>query len=208
MLVIFEGIEGAGKTTHINLMAKELRAQGFPVVVETQEPGWRADQLSGILKHLIGTTTTTPVEKLFFLLADRAGHYSRFIRPEMNENRFRPIILCERGPDSTIAYQGFGMNLMPPVDLHNMNLLATNGIRAHITFILDAHIDTALPRSSRSGELDLVNQNVRDYYSRVQDGYKHVADADPIRYMTVDTAQDTNKAHVQCLNEVLRRVKL
>ncbi len=208
MLVIFEGIEGVGKTTHLELLAKSLKDQGFPVVASTQEPGWADDHLSGILKHLIGTNGISSVEKLFLLLADRAGHYSRFIRPLLNERHSRPIILCERGPDSTVAYQGFGMNLLSPQALHDMNVAATKGTVGNLTFVLDADMAIALPRSTKKSHIDVTQPNVRTYYERVQEGYKHIISLDPGRYHTINTAKEIGTVQTEILNTVMSRMNM
>lgn len=189
MLIIFEGIEGAGKTTHLNLLAQNLKERGFPVVASTQEPGWGEDHLSGILKHLINQPSVTSVEKLFLLLADRAGHYARFISPLMREKHCRPIILCERGPDSTIAYQGFGTSMLSPEILRLLNQFATSNLMSHTTFVLDAEPAIALNRTTKKDKFDLSNQNVRDFYDRVREGYDFICKSDPQRYVRVHTAE-------------------
>lgn len=206
MFIIFEGIEGAGKSTHIALLEKKLKEQGFPVVAISKEPGWGSDHLSGILKHLVSQPSITREEKLFLLLADRAGHYARFIRPLLNEKHIRPVILCERGPDSTMAYQGYGMNILPLAVLSNCNGLATQGLVAPLTIVLDAAPAMALGRSSRKDEFDLIDHNLRGFYDRVRDGYAQLASIDPNRYEKICTARDIDTVHAEIIDVVSRRL--
>src|ERR1035437_2937037 len=107
LFISFEGPEGSGKTTHIALLAKHLRAKGREVVV-TREPGGTAFA-AGIRTLLLeGDEGISPMAELFLYEADRAQHLQETLIPALRQNK---IVLCDRYTDSTLAYQGFGRGL-------------------------------------------------------------------------------------------------
>src|ERR1700687_4628829 len=107
VFITFEGPEGSGKTTHIQLLAARLRAKGCRVLV-TREPGGTA-LASGIRKLLLdGGDGLSPMAELFLYESDRAQHVHETLLPAL---RLGKTVLCDRYTDSTLAYQGFGRRL-------------------------------------------------------------------------------------------------
>ena len=110
MFITFEGIEGSGKSTQVDLLKNTLEKIHFDVVA-TREPGW--GRVGSLIRKIIldyDDIEIEPIAELSLFCADRAQHVQEFIRPKLSEGK---IVLCDRFYDSTIAYQGYGRGLDP-----------------------------------------------------------------------------------------------
>ncbi len=103
MFITFEGPEGSGKSTQIDLLSAALAQQGY-AVVQTREPGGTpiGNQIRGCV-HDVGNSAMVPTAELLLYSASRAQHVEELIRPSLTNNK---IVLCDRYADSTLAYQG------------------------------------------------------------------------------------------------------
>src|SRR5882672_7607865 len=123
IFITFEGPEGSGKTTHIQLLAAYLRAHGRRVLV-TREPGGTA-LAAGIRKLLLdGGDGLSPMAELFLYEADRAQHVHETLFPALRQGK---IVLCDRYTDSTLAYQGYGRQL-DMIAVKALNAFASEGL--------------------------------------------------------------------------------
>ncbi len=190
MLITFEGLKGCKKEIYMNDLAERLRRNRFPEVYCTKEPGFPDSPVSGIIGHLINKEpSTAPIEKLFLLLADRAAHYEKFVAPIINRKResivpggyvppYSPgvpgVVLSDRGPDSLIAYQGFGSQIAPIELLVAMNSLALRNVPVHFTFVID------IP------EYDSDPNGDQEFLRRVRQGYRQIAQMSPGRVHIID----------------------
>ena len=112
MFITFEGIEGSGKSTQIELLSQALEKAHFDVEI-TREPGWGA--IGKLIRRIILENPDLDLERfaeLSLFCADRAQHVKDFLRPMLNQGK---IVLCDRFYDSTIAYQGYGRELSPEI---------------------------------------------------------------------------------------------
>ena len=202
MLITFEGLPGCGKKTQQRLLAKNIEQLGYNPVVMSREPGWNKD-ISGILRYMISEGNTNPIEKMFLFLADRAGHYEKFIRPILTQgaglvryprtseghpnyhSTTQPIILCDGGPDSLLAYQGFGMNLAAIPFLHEANRLSMQGIIIDVTIFLDISIDRAVERMDAETK-SRYSLRDKEYLHRVRHGYSEIMKREPQRILLID----------------------
>ena len=192
-LIVFEGIEGAGKTTQLERTHRWLSNQTFnqtfedgtsPTVVVTREPG--GTQLGARIRQLLldqpdGETIPERAELLLYA-ADRAGHVSGFIEPHIARGA---IVLCDRYTESTVAYQGYGRGL----DLHlidRLNDIATGGRKSDLTLWLDLDPAEGLRRARVRGQLDRMERENLAFHQRVRQGYAALADAEPDRVIRVD----------------------
>ena len=204
MLITFEGIDGCGKSTQLEMLNDYLHNRKINVVT-TREPGWKSP-LSGIIRHLILDGDTTPTQKLYLLLADRADHYEKVVCPILQGGYGMPtnaIILCDRGPDSTVAYQGFGEGILPVQTLVDNNRAATQGVMPNLTFFLDVDPETALKRAKNPNYFE--KQGV-EFFTRVRNGFKEIADVDKDRVCTIDATQSKTEVHDQIKAVVHRRL--
>ena len=182
LFITFEGADGCGKSTQLNLLQKYLEEKGFETVV-TREPGAKGlgEEIRKLLLHYDGYIS--PRCEAFMFLADRAQHIDTIIKTAVNEGK---IVLCDRNTDSTIAYQGYGRG-EDIEKLKYLNTLATDGFIPDLTLVYDVDIDTALKR--RGDDRDRMEQAGKDFQIKVQQGYKKIADSEPERVKIIDATE-------------------
>ena len=169
LFVSFEGIEGCGKTTQIDRLAKRLTADGAPFTI-TREPGGTAVG-EGIRQILLDSQTIhlTPEPELLLFYASRSQNIEEKIRPALDRG---DIVICDRFFDASLAYQGYGRHL--PLELiHRLTDLVCRANRPSVTVLMD------LSRRYFEAE-DL------DFYRRIRDGYLELAVRSPERIHVVD----------------------
>lgn len=174
LFITFEGIDGCGKTTQIELLKEKLEKKGYNVLL-TREPGAKGlgEKFREILLNYDGEVSSNCESFLF--LADRAQHIDTIIKPAINNGT---IVLCDRHTDSTVAYQGYGREL-DLEQIYQLNKIATNGIVPDITFILDIDIETSLQRIGKGR--DRMENSGRDFFERVRNGYIEISKQEPER---------------------------
>ena len=142
LIICFEGIEGSGKSTQVDILKNTLEKIHFDVV-STREPGW--GRVGSLIRKIIldyDDIEIEPIAELALFCADRAQHVQEFIRPKLSEGK---IVLCDRFYDSTIAYQGYGRGLDPEM-VKKLGFSAALGVIPTITFLIDISVNTALSR--------------------------------------------------------------
>ena len=174
LFITFEGIDGCGKTTQIELLKEELEKKGYTVLL-TREPGAKGlgEKFREILLNYDGEVSSNCESFLF--LADRAQHVDTIIKPAINNGT---IVLCDRHTDSTVAYQGYGRELNLE-QIYQLNKIATNGVVPDITFILDIDIETSLQRIGKGR--DRMENAGREFFERVRNGYIEISKQEPER---------------------------
>ena len=188
LFITFEGADGCGKTTQIELLDKYLREKGFDTLL-TREPGAKGlgVKLREILLNYDGEVS--PVAESFLFLADRAQHVDCIIKPALKEGK---IILCDRHTDSTVAYQGYGRNL----DLDRINYLnniATSGLKPDLTIVFDVDVETSLSRVG--GSKDRMESAGVEFFNRVRNGYLEIAKQEPERVKVIDSSDTIENVH-------------
>jgi dTMP kinase len=173
VLLTFEGGEGAGKTTQLNLLAAYLRERGY-LVTTTREPG--GTQLGQQLRTLLleSATPLTPRAEALLFAADSAQHMAAVIKPALAQGH---IVLCDRFYHSMLAYQGFA-NQNPIPDLVHLIAFATQGVRPTHTFVLDIDVHIGIKRAKQRGALNRVEERGLRYHQLVRVGYLALASAD------------------------------
>jgi dTMP kinase len=186
LLLVFEGGEGAGKSTQARLLAIWLRENGYDVLA-THEPG--ATKVGMRLRALLLDTTHTglsPWAEAMMYAADRAEHVASVIRPALARGT---IVVADRYVDSSLAYQGGGRRL-PMADVRELNDLATGGLTPDLTFVLDLPPTEGLGRRARSA--DRLEAEPYEFHDRVRNAFLALAESDPDRYLVLDaTLQPT-----------------
>lgn len=183
----FEGIEGSGKSTHVDLLADALRSRGVTVRV-TREPGGTplGEALRGLL---LGTDGDPPVPQaeLFLLLAARAQHVARVILPALAAGE---VVISDRYGEASLAYQGGGRGLGRE-QVEEANALATGGLRPDLILLFDLEPDEMLrrieKRRQKAGALDRLDAESTAFFSVVRAAYRDLADADPERFRIIET---------------------
>ncbi len=182
LFITFEGIDGCGKTTQIELLNKYLQEKNYKTVV-TLEPG--GCEIGKNLRQILlfHKGFVSDVAEMFLYLADRAQHFEEIITKNINEGK---IVLCDRCIDSTVAYQGYGRN----GDIEQINLLnhiATKGKKPYLTIVFDIDIETAQKRVGSTK--DRMEKENLEFHQRVRQGYLELAKKYPTRIKVINANQ-------------------
>ena len=179
--VVFEGPEGAGKSTQVARLAARLRATGFDPVV-TREPGGTpaGDRIRSVL--LDADLRVDAATEFLLYAAARAQHVSEVIGPALAAGR---IVLSDRFAAASVAYQGYGRGL--DLDwVHDVNARVTAGLRPDIVVLLDLDPSVGLTRAAARGRPDRLEAAELAFHLRVRDGFREQARAEPERWRTFD----------------------
>jgi len=180
-LIAFEGVEGAGKSTQLELLRRQLEGRGREVVV-TREPGGTpvGERVRALL--LDPEVEIHPRAEALLFAAARAELVERVIRPALERGA---VVLCDRYLDSSLAYQGGARGLgRGPVE--EVNRLATGGLLPDLVVLLD--LDPADGLRRRQGDRDRIEAQDLDFHRRVREAFRALAAADPKRFAVVDAA--------------------
>lgn len=190
--ITFEGTEGCGKSTQIELLAQRLHALGYRVR-ELREPGGTpvGEEIRHTLKHSKANVAMTPETELLLMNASRAQLVRETIRPALAAGE---IVLSDRFYDSTTAYQGYGRGL----DLSLVKSVidfAVGGTRPDLTLLLHVTPEVSAERLlSRQSTLpfirDRMEEGDRNFFARVARGYEAIVAAEPGRVRVVDGMGD------------------
>jgi dTMP kinase len=185
VFVTFEGLDGSGKTTQLELVAKLLRDEGRDVVT-TREPGGTAvgEMIRNLLLH--EPEEIVPWAEASLFAAARAQLVENVIRPALDRGA---DVLCDRYIDSSLAYQGIARALgVDPV--LRLNLQATQGLLPDRTFFLALDLEEA--RRRRGDQRDRIEREDDAFVSRVDAAYRQLVEMFPQRILLVDGAQEPN----------------
>ncbi|SBT69211.1 thymidylate kinase [Micromonospora sediminicola] len=200
LFVVFEGGEGAGKSTQLAALAERLRGQGRDVVV-TREPG--ATGVGERIRSLVlGTThddAPSPRAEALLYAADRAHHVATVVRPALVRGA---VVVSDRYVDSSLAYQGAGRTL--PVDeVSWLSSWATGGLKPDLVVLLDVDPRTGLGRvESRNEGADRLEAESLAFHERVRYAFLDLAAGDPKRYLVLDASRPVE----EIADAVARRV--
>lgn len=188
LFITFEGADGCGKTTQIELFDKYLREKGYNTLL-TREPGAKGlgMQLREILLNYEGEIS--PNCESFLFLADRAQHIDCIIKPALEKKK---VILCDRHIDSTVAYQGYGRKL-DIEKIKYLNNLATGGLKPDLTIIFDVDVETSMKRVGKNK--DRMEASGIGFFNRVRNGYLDIAQNEPSRVKVIDSSDSIKNIH-------------
>jgi dTMP kinase len=194
LFVTFEGIDGSGKSTQMELCAKALEAAGYSVVL-TRNPGGTEFglELRQILLHSKGNVF--PMSELLLFIADRAQHMDEVVAPALKAGK---IVLCDRHIDSTLAYQGYGRGL----SLHTIEELNTIALQGRIpdwTLLFDGDPTVLAQRVNNRGQADRMEGEKADFHRRVREGYLAVAQQHPGRIKVFNALDSVEALHQQVM---------
>ncbi len=180
LFITFEGGDGCGKSTQLELVKKYLEERGFKTLT-TREPGsiGLGQKLREVLLHYDGDVA--PRAEAFLFLADRAQHIAKIVKPAVNDG---VIVLCDRHTDSSVAYQGYGRG--EDIEQINMlNNLATQGIKPDLTLLFD--VSTEVAQTRVGNEKDRMESAGIEFHKKVRQGYLEIAKNEPQRIKVIDS---------------------
>ncbi|MDA8108399.1 MAG: dTMP kinase [Betaproteobacteria bacterium] len=178
--ITLEGVDGAGKSTHLDWIAERLRGAGHAVLV-TREPG--GTPLAERLRALVLAEAMDPVTETLLMFAARADHVARLIRPALSSGKW---VLCDRFTDATAAYQSAGKGV--PIELVEQLAAAVHpGLRPDRTLVFDCPYEVSQARLRGTGRpLDRFEQQDRAFFERVRECYLRRARTEPGRIRLID----------------------
>jgi dTMP kinase len=190
VFITFEGSEGCGKSTQIELLSRHLRALGYRVRT-AREPGGTpiGEEIRHTLKHSKSNTAMTPEAELLLMNASRAQLVREVIRPALAAGE---VMICDRFYDSSFAYQGYGRQL----DLKMVQTLvdiAVGDTRPDLTVLLTvtpeiSELRRALRQSTLPFMRDRIEESDRAFFERVENGFAALSAAEPNRFRVIEAS--------------------
>ena len=202
VFIALEGGEGAGKSTQAALLEQWLTGAGHSVLL-TREPGGTA--VGSALRSLLLDPSTGDISartEVLVYAADRAEHVHAVLEPALAAGR---VVITDRYVDSTLAYQGAG-RAIDGADLEWISRWATDGLRPHLTVVLDIDPVEGL---ERAGEPDRMESEPLAFHQRVREHFLGLAAADPEHYVVVpaiDSPEAIHEAIRAAVDPLLRTV--
>ena len=215
-LISFEGLDGAGKTTQINLLGEWLKERGISYI-RTREPGGTpfGVEIRQLLIHR-PDLAITPLAEAFLFQADRAQHFTKKILPALEAGIH---VVTDRCFDSSIAYQGAARGIGTAV-IEQLSLLATQGHSPDLTILLD--LDPTLVRARTAsqkdgtvnypgmqdrGELTHFDLEAESFHRRLREAFLALAHAHPERIKVIDASLPPEKVHREIVGLVEHLLK-
>lgn len=202
LFITFEGIDGCGKTTQLNLLLDYFMKIGEKVT-QVREPG--GTKLSEAIRQILlnSKESINHIAELFLFESARAELTEKVIIPALNRNE---IVLCDRFYDSTTAYQGYGRQ----IEIENikiLNKLATSGLEPDITFYLSIPFEIAKERIN-SKKLDRMESSDIDFFNRVIAGFEEIYEKEKHRVIKIDATYNIETVHQSILSHIHKRFNI
>ncbi len=189
--ITFEGVDGAGKSTHVEWFADALRARSGDEVVLTREPGGTA--LGEALRELLLHVAMDLETEALLMFASRRQHIAEVIAPALARNAW---VVCDRFTDATYAYQGGGRGL-PRARIDALRAWVHPELEPGLTLLFD--LDPEVAQQRMRGRIDALSKPDRferealDFSKRVRAEYLELAAEDPERYRVIDGAESISR---------------
>jgi len=192
LFITLEGVDGAGKSTHMQFIADAVAAASGRPVITTREPG--GTELAERLREAILTEPMDPLAETLLIAAARADHVAKVIRPALESGT---SVVCDRFYDATVAYQGAGKGV--PIELiERLGAAAHPGLHPDRTLVFDCSYEVARQRLGASGKkLDRFEREDQAFFDRVRHAYLSHARAEPERIRVIDAAGDVTQIRRQ-----------
>jgi dTMP kinase len=197
-LISFEGLDGAGKTTQMELLARWLEAAQRPYI-RTREPG--GTPLGGEIRQLLfhrPDLTITPLAEAFLFQADRAQHFATVVVPALAAGK---VVVTDRCFDSSIAYQGVARGVGAEL-VAQLSLIATQDYVPDLTIMLDLdaarvreRTDQTQDQSGQRQQRSRFDAESEQFHQRLRDAFLSLAQKYPERIKVVDATQSSEQIH-------------
>ena len=198
VFITFEGGDGAGKSTQLQLLATWLDEQKKTYVL-TREPGGTdvGLELRDIILHRKGFLA--PRAEALLYAADRAHHVHTVVRPALERG---DVVVQDRFFDSSVAYQGAG-RVLSEDEVRDLSLWAVEDLRPNLTIVLDVPAEVARARRDSTRDVyDRLEAEADDFHERVRQAYHRLADAEPERIVIIDGELPAEEIHQQIVSRV------
>ncbi len=187
MFLTVEGVEGVGKSTHIETIKNFLDARDIACIL-TREPGGTpvAERIRELLLAVHEEEALCELSELLLVFAARAQHLERVVKPALAQGKW---VICDRFTDATYAYQGGGRGLDVAI-IAGLESLVQGELKPDLTIILDLDPRIGMQRASERGELDRFEREKIEFFDKVRQTYLDIAAADPQRCVVIDAGND------------------
>jgi len=206
--IVFEGIEGSGKSYQSKKLYRKLKKKGFKIII-TREPGGtiNAERIRKLLlEDYFKKKTIKQFHKLtdtLLYLAARNEHIKNTIKPAIQKKK---IIICDRFIDSTLAYQVYGKRV-------NINLINTihknilDNIKPDLTFIMKCKISNAMKRLNKRKNKNRYDKFSKKFYSNVQSAFIKIANKNKSKYIIIDNSENDQSTEKIIFNKFLTKFR-
>lgn len=196
--ITFEGIDGAGKSTHIDALAQRLRDRGAEVV-STREPG--GTELAERLREIVLHQRMDALTEALLVFAARRDHVQALVAPALARGA---TVLCDRFTDATFAYQGAGRGFDVTV-LAQLEQWVHGALQPELTLWMDLPAETAAQRRAMARQADRFEREDVAFFERVREGYAQRCAQSPQRMVRIDASLDRGAVWAQIDAELERR---
>ena len=204
LFITFEGPEGAGKTTIINMVTEEFLRLGLNFI-STREPGGIriAESIRNIILNPENTEMDKRTEALLYAAA-RRQHLAEKVLPALEEGK---IVLCDRFIDSSLAYQGVGRGIGID-EIYKINEFAINGLMPHMTIYFDLDPKVGLQRVHQADdrEINRLDLEELDFHLKVQSGYSEIIKREPNRFKVIDASKSIEEVYEATIYAILEKI--
>ena len=199
VFITFEGADGCGKTTQIELLKKYLDEKNIKNI-QTREPGATelGVELRKILLHY--EKPVSDVAETFLYLADRAQHTEFEIKPMLDDGY---IILCDRFIDSTVSYQGYARK-QDINQINKLNEIATGDLKPDLTIVFD--IESTIAQKRLQGEKDRLEKEGLEFHKALRFGYLELAKKEPDRIKVINADDTIENIHKKVIELISRYI--
>lgn len=191
--ITFEGIDGAGKSTQIDVIEATLRARGLEVI-RTREPG--GTPLGEVIRKELLSVSMDPATETLLFFASRAEHIAQVIRPALERGAW---VLSDRFTDATYAYQVGGRGF-PAEKVEELERWTHGDLQPDRTVLFDIEPEVAAKRVAQARNLDRFEKENLDFFTRVRNAYLTRAKQSPDRFLIVNSMQDK-----ETVSDILRK---
>jgi dTMP kinase len=199
IFITFEGVDGSGKSTLINMVHGKLKEAGHRVIM-TREPGGSPG--AELIRSLLvegSADRWDPMTEYLLLSAARRDHCVKTIKPALADGN---IVLCDRFFDSSLAYQGYAYGL----DLTKMRYIydwLADGLVPHRTYVLDMDVESSVKRSLSRHNTEARYESLSlDFHEKVRKGFIELASSDTSRYLCLDAADESHSLIEKILRDM------
>ena len=200
--IVFEGIEGTGKSYQIKKLYKRLKNKKFDII-KTREPG--GTQTAEKIRRLIFSKKSNNFDNLtdyYLLCASRNEHVKKFLHVA---KKLKKIVLCDRFIDSTFAYQVMGNKIDKKLNILNQNYILKN-LKPNLTIVLKSDFNTIFSRIKKRKKNNKFDKLKKDFYKRAQNTYLSLAKKNK-NYLVFDSSKNTKELEKKIYNVILNYLK-
>ena len=197
LFLTFEGGEGAGKTTLIEEIARQLAAEGFSVL-KTREPG--GTKLGEHIRALLlqQGVPVSPYAELCLFLASRAQHILEVIGPALEAGK---IVLCDRFNDSSIVYQGIGRGLGKE-KVAQFCAFVSQGLEPNLTLYLDIDPELGMSRLRKGRDPDRIEAEGMTFHEKIREAYLSIHQENPKRFRLLDASMPPIRVYEEAMKSI------